>query len=48
MLNKMDVVFGPASVKYGSDALGGVIHIHTKSPEAHQTTKAVCAKNQYR
>ena len=39
MLNKMDVVFGPASVKYGSDALGGVIHIHTKSPEAHQTTK---------
>ena len=39
MLNKMDVVFGPASVKYGSDALGGVIHIHTKSPEAHQATK---------
>ena len=31
MLNKMDVIFGPASVKYGSDALGGVIHIHTKS-----------------
>lgn len=39
MLNKMDVVFGPASVKYGSDALGGVIHIHTKSPETHQATK---------
>ena len=35
----MDVIFGPASVKYGSDALGGVIHIHTKSPEAHQATK---------
>lgn len=39
MLEKMDVVFGPASVKYGSDALGGVIHIHTKSPEPHQDTK---------
>ena len=39
MLNKIDVIFGPASVKYGSDALGGVVHIHTKSPEAHQTTK---------
>ena len=39
MLDKMDVIFGPASVKYGSDALGGVIHIHTKSPEAHQATK---------
>ncbi len=39
MLNKMDVIFGPASVKYGSDALGGVIHIHTKSPEARQATK---------
>ena len=31
----MDVIFGPASVKYGSDALGGVIHIHTKSPRKH-------------
>lgn len=39
MLEKMDVIFGPASVKYGSDALGGVIHIHTKSPEPHQATK---------
>ena len=39
MLNKMDVIFGPASVKYGSDALGGVIHIHTKTPEIHQVTK---------
>ncbi|MBC8464265.1 MAG: TonB-dependent receptor [Bacteroidetes bacterium] len=38
MLQKMDVVFGPASVKYGSDALGGVIHLHTKSPEVGQNT----------
>ena len=38
MLRKMDVIFGPASVKYGSDALGGVIHLHTKSPEVGQKT----------
>lgn len=29
-LQKVDVIFGPSSVKYGSDALGGVIHYHTK------------------
>jgi hemoglobin/transferrin/lactoferrin receptor protein len=40
MLSKLDVIFGPASVKYGSDALGGVIHIHSKSPTFNQESKS--------
>lgn len=30
-LQRTEVVFGPASVTYGSDALGGVIHYYTKN-----------------
>ena len=33
MLERAEVVFGPSSVIYGSDALGGVLHFHTKQPE---------------
>jgi len=33
MLEKTEVVFGPSSVVYGSDALGGVIHYYTKTPK---------------
>lgn len=29
-IDRAEVVFGPASVSYGSDALGGVIHYYTK------------------
>ena len=32
VLEKADVFYGPGSVIYGSDALGGVIHFHTKNP----------------
>ncbi|WP_299118792.1 TonB-dependent receptor [uncultured Tenacibaculum sp.] len=32
LLDKTEVVFGPSSVIYGSDALGGVIHYYTKTP----------------
>jgi len=32
LLDKTEVVFGPSSVIYGSDALGGVIHYYTKKP----------------
>ena len=40
VLESVDIVFGPSSVKYGSDALGGVVHYHTKSPQKGQLWKA--------
>ena len=33
ILQQAEVIFGPGSVMYGSDALGGVIHYRTKKPE---------------
>ena len=38
-LDKTEVVFGPSSVIYGSDALGGVIHYYTKTPKISKKTK---------
>lgn len=32
LLDRMEIVFGPGSVVYGSDALGGVMHLYTKKP----------------
>ena len=40
MLDKTEVVFGPSSVVYGSDALGGVIHYYTKTPKLSDKRKA--------
>lgn len=31
-MERVEVVFGPGSVMYGSDALGGVMHFYTKNP----------------
>ncbi len=31
-MEKIEVLFGPGSVMYGSDALGGVMHFYTKNP----------------
>ncbi len=37
MLDRIELVFGPSSIAYGSDAIGGVIHYHTKQPPlSHQ------------
>jgi hemoglobin/transferrin/lactoferrin receptor protein len=33
MLQSMEVLYGPASTLYGSDALGGVLHFRTKAPQ---------------
>ena len=38
-LDKTEIVFGPSSVIYGSDALGGVIHYYTKTPKLSENTK---------
>jgi len=33
MLDRTEVIFGPSSTIYGSDALGGVMHFYTKNAE---------------
>lgn len=33
ILQRVEVIFGPGSVIYGSDAIGGVIHFYTPNPE---------------
>jgi hemoglobin/transferrin/lactoferrin receptor protein len=33
ILDRAEVIFGPTSLVYGSDALGGVIHYYTRDPE---------------
>ncbi len=37
-LDRTEIVFGPSSVIYGSDALGGVIHYFTKTPKLSSQT----------
>jgi hemoglobin/transferrin/lactoferrin receptor protein len=39
ILDRVEILFGPSSIIYGSDALGGVIHYHTRNPE-YDTTRA--------
>jgi len=39
MLDRTEVIFGPSSVIYGSDALGGVIHYYTRKPMLSDKTK---------
>jgi len=39
ILERTEVLFGPSSVIYGSDALGGVIHYYTKTPKINQEKK---------
>ena len=33
ILERTEIIFGPGSVVYGSDALGGVMHFYTKNPQ---------------
>jgi hemoglobin/transferrin/lactoferrin receptor protein len=44
MLEKTEIVYGPGSVIYGSDALGGVIHFYTKNPLLSDTEGKVNIK----
>jgi hemoglobin/transferrin/lactoferrin receptor protein len=39
MLERIEVMFGPASTQFGSDALGGVIHLRTKAPKLSTNNK---------
>ena len=48
ILDKMEVLFGPSSVMYGSDALGGVISFYTKKPELSGTAgKTIVSGNAF-
>ena len=33
MIDRAEVLFGPSSTVYGSDALGGVVHFYTRNPQ---------------
>lgn len=37
MLDQVEILYGPSSVVYGSDALGGVMHFKTKLPTLSET-----------
>ena len=37
LLARTEILFGPSSIIYGSDALGGVVHYYTKKPELNDT-----------
>jgi hemoglobin/transferrin/lactoferrin receptor protein len=39
MLERVEVLYGPSSTLYGSDALGGVVHFRTKQPRLSLTGK---------
>ena len=38
-LERTEVIYGPSSVGYGSDALGGVVHYYTKTPKINNSNK---------
>lgn len=40
-LDRMEVLYGPSSTIYGSDALGGVITMYTKNPSLSASNKTV-------
>ena len=40
LLSRVEVLYGPSSTAYGSDALGGVVHFHTRNPSLNQPIRA--------
>jgi len=47
ILDKLDVIFGPNSLIYGSDALGGVVHFQTRHPDFGTPTNKHIKTNYY-
>ena len=45
MLSRVEVVHGPGSVIYGSDAMGGVMHFYTKNPVLSNNDKVFTTGN---
>ncbi|MNU57082.1 Hemin receptor precursor [compost metagenome] len=46
-LESVEIVYGPGSVVYGSDALGGVMHFHTMKPQFSETDSILIKTNSY-
>ncbi len=46
-VERLEILFGPSSVIYGSDALGGVLNFTTKSPELSSTDKILTKTNAF-
>ena len=47
IMDRVEIVFGPGSVVYGSDALGGVMSFTTKKPTLSYSDKVVVKANAY-
>lgn len=47
MMEKVEVVYGPGSVVYGSDALGGVMHFYSKNPSLSTNDKTLVKAGSY-
>jgi len=47
ILEKVEILFGPGSVAYGSDALGGVVHFYTKNPKLSYGDSSIFNTNAY-
>jgi hemoglobin/transferrin/lactoferrin receptor protein len=47
MIQQAELFFGPGSVVYGSDALGGVMHFTTRSPLVSKGTKTAIHNNAF-
>ena len=41
MLERVEILYGPGSTLYGSDALGGVVHFRTKAPKLSLNDKTL-------
>lgn len=46
ILDRVEIVYGPGSVVYGSDALGGVMHFYTRSPQVAAGNKKTAIQSQ--
>ena len=46
ILERTEIIFGPSSVAYGSDALGGVVHFYSRLPKINNENKILAEINQ--
>ncbi len=47
ILELAEIIYGPSSTVYGSDALGGVVHYHTKKPKLSNDNRIQVKGNSY-